>query len=141
MSSFRTDTSQWPIVVHTSEGAMGPDQMLAFIDGCNSCLLRKSRYYTVFDSSRLSTFRMPDRDRIVAWLKDNDAQIRRYSVGTSVVLSSATLRFVISSVLLVYKPAAPIKVWATLEEAMAYARQQVLADNAKSAAPAASAAH
>jgi hypothetical protein len=128
MGSVRVDTSEWPIVVHTSEGAMGPDDTRAFLKNLDDVLGRKERYVTVFESSKLSTFQVSDRDSIVRWMRDNDALHRRYSIGVAVVLSSGAMRFVISSVLLVYKPPSPIKVFANLPSAMAWARAQVQTD-------------
>lgn len=125
MGVINTDTSQWPIVVHTQEGAMGPDDTTIFLHRLDEVLARRQRYVTVFDSTKLSTFKMGDRDRIVQWLKENDAQLKQYSVGTGVVLASAALRFVISGVLLVYRPPTPIKVFGSMAEAMAWAKTQV----------------
>jgi hypothetical protein len=128
MGSVRIDTSQWPIVVCTNEGAMGPDETSIFLKGLTDVLERRERYATVFDSSKLATFKMGDRDKIVQWLKDNDARLKQYSIGSGVVLSSAALRFVISGVLLVYTPASPIKVFPTLAAAMAWAKAAVATD-------------
>jgi hypothetical protein len=125
----RTDLSKWPIVVHTNEGAMGAEETKNMLDSLTAVLDRRERYVCIFDSSKMSTFRMGDRDRIVTWLRDNDKALRRYSIGTGVVLSSATLRFVISSVLLVYTPASPIKVFPDMVTAMAWARAQITTDS------------
>ncbi len=125
MANIRTDKSQWPIIVHTSEGVMGPEDTRVLLDELDQIMARKERHVCVFDSTRLSKFQIGDRDRIVKWMKDNDAALRLYSAGTAAVLASGALRFVISSVLLVYRPASPIKCFAELDPAFAWARERL----------------
>ena len=128
MGSVVSDMSQWPIVIHRSEGTMGPQETELFISRLDQVLMRKERYVTIFDSTKLSTSKMGDRDKILGWLRNNDANLRKYSVGTGVVLESAALRFVISSVLLIYSPPSPIKVFPNLSSALAWARAQLQLD-------------
>ncbi len=128
MGSIHSDLSQWPIVIHRSEGAMGPEDTDVFIARLDAVLARAERYVTIFDSSKLSSSKFGDHSRIVGWLKANDKRLRQFSVGTAVVLESAALRFVISSVLLVYSPPTPIKVFPTLASALAWAKAQLQHD-------------
>lgn len=133
--SFHADTSTWPIVVYTSTGQMRSEHTVQLLTALDASMHRKQRHVAIFDSTKLTTFAMPDRDRIVKWMKDNDAALRAYSVGTGVVLSSAALRFVISTVLLVYAPPMPIKVYASVDEARAWAKS-ILAGDSKRPSPA-----
>jgi hypothetical protein len=114
-----------PSAVITCEGVMDQDDTRRFIDTLDAVLRRNERYVTVFDSTKLSSFRMPDRDKIVQWLHENDAELKKLWLGSAVVLSSPALRFVISTVLLVSRPPAPIKVFGSSSEAMAWARARL----------------
>ena len=128
MTHFCTDMSQWPIVVHHSDGVMGPEQTQLLLDALTATLARNERHVSVFESTKLTNYERCDRDRIVSWMKHNDPLLQQYTVATAVVLESAALRFAIAAVMLLYRPKWPIKVFGSLNSALVWARAQLQTD-------------
>lgn len=125
MSSMRTSTVHWPIVIHTTEGSPTDVEVDAFIRAAEQILSRRERHAVIFDSSRATSATAYMRRRSAEWLRENEATLKEYCVGTALVFSSAAMRFVMSTAMLIQPPATPYQVCGTLDEALRWARMQI----------------
>ncbi|MGA9521590.1 MAG: hypothetical protein WBV82_09010 [Myxococcaceae bacterium] len=123
--SVHVDTSQWPIVVHTTVGSPSDGQFDAYIREATEVLFREGRHVAVMDSSLLGKASAYARERKKEWLANHEQDLRRACLGTAFVLSSPVTRFAAATILLVRPFPTPYVVCATLEEAMAWARQRL----------------
>lgn len=120
-----TDESRWPIVVHTTIGIPSDAQLDAFMRRADEILARRQPYVVVFDNSQGGRATSYMRERTKEWLKARGPELSQHCLGTALVIRSAALRFVLSTVMFVWPAPVPAEVFGTLEEALAWARSKL----------------
>lgn len=125
MATWKVDTSNWPVVVHTVEGHLTTEEADAYIADANRVFERRARHAVVLDSSRSSTGSAEVRARSQRWLTEHRKELHQYCAGIALVLPSPVLRFVAMMVLVVARPPSPYVVCETLPEALEWARRQL----------------
>ncbi len=126
--TLQIDTSQWPIVLHTTVGSPTDEQFDAYIREATGLLFRGGTHVAVLDSTRLGRPSAYARARKKEWLAQYENELRRCCLGTAFVLSSPVARFAAATILLVRPFPTPYVVCATVEEAMAWAGQLLSGD-------------
>jgi hypothetical protein len=114
------DDSAWPLLVGTCPARLSDSSvrsLIAFFDGVHA---KKERFALVLDTRPLGT--MPGarwRKEIADWGGSPKVQghSMRYCVATAVVTSSVLTRGVFVALGWLWKPAAPVRAVATVEEA------------------------
>lgn len=127
MMSIRIDTTDWPIVVHVSEGESGEAAVDTYIREATAILRDGSPHAVIMDASMLSLATPYARARKKVWLTENAELLRRSCVCTAMVLTSPLARFAAATVMLVHPFPTPYRIFATHEEARAWARLQLSA--------------
>lgn len=125
LDDILTDETEWPVVVHATVGIPSDATVDAFIDRANAILDRDQRHVVIFDSSRAGRTTGYMRRRNQDWLRANEERLARLCVGLGLVFPSATLRFVMSTAMLIWNKPVPYETFATLDDAKAWARAQL----------------
>lgn len=120
-----TDERDWPIVVHATVGIPSEAAVDAFIDRANAILDRGARHVVIFDSSRAGRTTGYMRRRNQDWLRANEERLARHCVGLGLVFPSAALRFVMSTAMLFWNEPVPYEIFGSLDDAKAWARNQL----------------
>jgi hypothetical protein len=111
----------WPLLLVAMPASMNMTAIESIIAGFEGAHGRKERFVLVVDCSAVSRFPgAEERRRLIDWMKEEaqNERARRDTIGAAVVLTSGTMRALMSAINWVHPPAAP-QVWkATLGEAI-----------------------
>jgi hypothetical protein len=88
---------------------------------CEQLFQREERFVLVIDARNAT--RSKGRDRVREWIGTLDEGTLRKMYGVAVLIPSAIGRFMVSATLLVLSQPVPYKVFETLEDAVAWARE------------------
>lgn len=126
MGYIDLDLSHWPIVISTSHGEVSTEQMdsymTKYIDTLRS---RTERFIAIVDLRDAGNLDARQRQHMSTWMENAAKEIPAPQVATVLVFSSVLMRNVLTAVLWIFKPKRPLKVFATLDEAMAWSRQEL----------------
>lgn len=117
--------TRFPIVVHRTLGSPADHQVDAFIKRANDILERKTPHVVIFDSSEAGLPSAYMRKRNMEWLKERQADVAKHCVGVATVTPSSAMRFVISTAMLVWSQPVAHEVFATVDEARAWANTRL----------------
>jgi hypothetical protein len=115
--TIRVDDKHWPLVVVTFDGAAAGPSFERYLARMEQYLDRKERHGYLLDGREGAMMAGPERKVQAEWLKKHEANLRRYSIGTALVLRSAAVRFMLSAIYLIQEPVAPTETFGTVEEA------------------------
>lgn len=104
------DTSAWPMMRMRLPSVFGPEHIKAIIDGFEHAYERKERFVVLADGSQVVKFPgTVERKMLSDWLArpERTAQERLYTVATAIVLTSGTMRAMLSAMQWVNRPATP----------------------------------
>lgn len=117
--------TRWPIVVHRTIGSPTDAQVDAFVARSQEILDRGIVHVVVFDNLLAEIPSAYMRQKSVDWLKSNGEKMKDICLGTALLFRSPGLRFVMSGVMLFASHPTPHAVCGTLDEAIAWSRQQL----------------
>ncbi len=117
--------SRWPIVVHRTIGSPTDSQVDLFVARSQEILDRGVVHVVIFDNLLAEIPSSYMRQRSIDWLKGNGEKMRNVCIGTGLVFRSSSLRFVMSGVMLFASHPTPHHVCATIDEALAWSRDQL----------------
>lgn len=114
------DESAWPFIIGTCPPHLGDASVRALITFFEAIHARRECFAVLLDTRPLES--MPDarwRQQIAAWGESPKVQGNaiRYSVATAIVTSSIVVRGVYIALGWLWKPASPVSVLPTMEEA------------------------
>jgi hypothetical protein len=125
MGSVRFDRSRWPIVVVELEGKPSDATIDEYLRGLTALLQEDARGVVIVDMTRAQPSAPEQCKRIGEWMREYRAQLAERGLGVAFVISSGVFRFVLSSIFLIQRPPMPYTVEASLEDAVAWAQQQL----------------
>ena len=125
MGSFRVDTSQWPLVVHSVDGTLDDAQIDAYADAGTAVLMRKERHAVIFDLRSIGRTSAYARRRNQQWQQQYRAELEQWCSGIAYVIPSPLIRYITMTVLLVGRPPTPYRVCSTMDEATAWVRERL----------------
>jgi hypothetical protein len=117
--------SRWPIVVHRTIGSPTDSQVDSFVQRSQEILDRGVKHVVIFDNLLAEIPSSYMRQRSIDWLKNNGLQMKDVCLGTALLFRSASLRFVMSGVMLFASHPTPHAVCATMDEALRWSRDQL----------------
>ncbi|HEY8431225.1 MAG TPA: hypothetical protein VIL20_22755 [Sandaracinaceae bacterium] len=120
-----TDESEWPIVVHSTIGIPSEQDVEDFVRRADAILARGERHAVVFDNTRGGSIPSYMRTRSVEWVERNKEALERLCVAKALVIRSAALRFLMTTLMLVTSHRIPEEVFSTREAAVEWARRQL----------------
>lgn len=121
-----TDESRWPIVVHRTVGIPSDASVDAFILRADAIMARGEPHVVVFDSLLAGRATKHMRARNLEWLRSNQEQLKELCAGLALVIRSPTLRFVMSTAMLVWPHPLEHTVVGSVQEAVDWAEGQLL---------------
>ncbi|MFK7984578.1 MAG: hypothetical protein AB8I08_00995 [Sandaracinaceae bacterium] len=121
-----TDESRWPIVVHRTVGIPSDAAVDAFIQRADAIMARGEPHVVVFDSLQAGRATKHMRKKNLDWLRANQDQLNELCAGLALVIRSPTLRFVMSTAMLVWPQPLEHTVVSTLGEALDWADDQLV---------------
>lgn len=120
-----TDESEWPIVVHSTVGIPSEDDVDAFMRRADAILARGERHAVVFDNTRGGKIPSYLRTRSVEWVKRNKEPLERLCVAKALVIRSAALRFLMTTLMLVTSHGVREEVFASREQAIGWCQREL----------------
>ena len=116
----------------TPAGQISNEELSAFL-AQYSALIRAKRapYVIAIDLRRSSDMPAAQRKIITDYMQKQEEFARLYCRGTVLVFSSALMRALLTGILWVRKPATPLHVAATLDEASEWAEKQIASSEHK----------
>jgi hypothetical protein len=114
-SAVRFVDRHWPLVLVTFEGTMSDAEFRGFLANMKGYLDRGGRHGYLLDAREGAIMAKPQREEQAHWLKAHDAALRKQVVATAVVLRSAAVRFLLTSIYLIQPPATPTDTFGTRE--------------------------
>lgn len=123
--SIQIDESRWPLVLITFQGVPSDEVFDEYLAGMRRLLDKKEKHVYLLDGRKGGLLSREQRIKQGRWLKENKEDIVLYSLGAAVVLNSAVLRFVLTTIFLIQSPLAPQVVVSTMEEGRAWTAERL----------------
>jgi hypothetical protein len=123
--TIEIDDRPWPIVLLTSRGSSDDATFAEFLERLGELHRQPAPFSIVWDARAAGR---SDPAHVAAqgrWLRENRDVVRARLAGIAFVFSSPIHRFVMSGVFLVQRLPTPYTVWASLDEARAWAEARV----------------
>ena len=119
MQEPQIDDRYFPLVVNIIPERIHAEHLPAFFAKSQAVLLRRQPYVTITDTSACRE--MPNatvRKELADWSKKFDALMKRYTVGSAIVITSPLVRGGLTALFWLAPPPYPQQVVATLAEAV-----------------------
>jgi hypothetical protein len=126
----RFDDGAWPLLLVDLPPSMNMVAIESIIAGFERVNGRGERYINVVDCSSVARFPgATERRRLLDWMKHETRfeRERRLVIASAVVLTSGTMRALLSAMNWVHRPAAPQEWMATLGEAIDWSCERLVA--------------
>lgn len=119
MQEPQIDDRYFPLVVNTIPERIRTEDLPAFFAKSEAILLRRQPYVTITDASACRE--LPSaivRKELAEWSKKFDSQMKRYTVGSAIVITSPLVRGGLTALFWLAPPPYPQQVVATVAEAV-----------------------
>jgi hypothetical protein len=124
------DDSRYPLVISTTREAFTAGDAILYEDTINSLYDRDERFALVSLASGVKAPNPRVIRRLGSWLRDTRALRREYIIATGIYLDAPVLRNVLSFLNSLAPSPVPQELFATPDEAIAYAERMLHLDNA-----------
>ncbi len=119
------DDSEFPLVRMRVYGASTDAEVEDRLASLETYLNRRTKMVLVFDSSGSQGLSAAQRKMWGDWLAKQDPLVRRYCVGSALVVTSTFVRAVFTGVFWLWSPPFPYAFFSSPAEADAWARAQL----------------
>ena len=120
-SAVTFDESLWPLLVIRFEGELSSQDFNDYLARLSTYPRRQERYVCILDASRVRVGTREQGQRQAAWVKQHEALLRQWQLGSAHVISSPTIRLLTSLILYLQPLPSPHVIVARLGEAVAWA--------------------
>jgi len=117
------DVTQEPVVFTKFDGDQTLEDLEHYIANMDAVFAKRQLYYSVTWLKRYARDPQQIR-RTAAWFKDREKEIGALCVATSIISTSAALRFALSTLFLIRPIKGPYTVCATFDEAMTFGQTE-----------------
>jgi len=126
MSAIRLDMTRWPIVVVVPPDKVTDAELHTFMDEFdNSVRVRRERFVMVLDLRRSSGMLPKQRKMLTDHLNQQPEANLALCQGNALVFESALLRTMLTAILWVRRSTHPVQVFASVDEACNWGRDQM----------------
>jgi hypothetical protein len=125
MGSIHIDDSGFPIVRVTFTGSVSNEEFDEYLAGMSRMIGRRQPNVTILDARHSARTPAVQRKKQADWIKQHEAELRRYSCGTAFVITSALIRGVLTAILWLQPMPQAHTVVGSLDEAERWARAQL----------------
>lgn len=120
------DLTHWPILVVNAPPGFTDAELQAYYDSIGKAMLARPEPYANIIDARNAPTPTASQRKIMAGFRERHAQhIRQYCRGSAFVFESAVMRGIITAIHWLRQPEMPHKSFATMFEAMTWARAQL----------------
>ncbi|HEX9102009.1 MAG TPA: hypothetical protein VF997_07395 [Polyangia bacterium] len=120
---IEVDLAQPPVVFTKFDGEQTLAELERYIADMDAVFARGQRYFSVTWMKRWA--RDPEQLRRTArWFQERERQIRELCVASTIISTSATFRFALSTLLLIRPLYGPYTVCSTFDEAVAFGQTE-----------------
>src|SRR5689334_13841242 len=116
------DLTQAPVVFTKFDGEQTMEELERYIADMEAVFARRQPYFSVTWLKRYARDAQQIR-RTAAWFKDREQVIKELCIATTIISTSAALRFALSTLFLIRPIREPYSVCATFDEAMTFGQQ------------------
>ena len=127
MGQYTFDDSSHPVVRVTMEGELTDAQFAAYLADLDRNLRRREYTVVVLDALKAESTPARQRRMQAEWMKTNEGLLRRYTLGTVMMLGSPVMRGVLTAILWIQPIPTPYAVVGSLEEAAEKAEEMLAA--------------
>ncbi len=127
--SLTFDTNHWPLVLMTLGESLSDDSVGQIAAFFHTVHVRKELFALLVDTTRIKEVPSATwRRDLTDWTGKQDVQenSKKYNLGTAVVLSSAFARGAFVAIGWLWKPASPVRGFATAAEAVDWCSDQLV---------------
>ncbi|MDH3201158.1 MAG: hypothetical protein OEM15_09715 [Myxococcales bacterium] len=119
---YRFDETRWPLVIIPSPGGRDPESIDqdTFYEEFHRFSERDERAFFVHDLRGVQRMDAGRRRRFVQWAKLHSPTARKLVIGYAVLTNSKLMAGVVTAVLWLMRPPAPMKVFSNLADAEAW---------------------
>ena len=133
-SEIQIDASRWPVVVSTAaEGALSDEEWQSYLKAYGDLVAERNEPYVAVVDLRHGGALSPKQRKQLTNAMDDHEETRVECLGHALVFSSAFLRGMLTAILWVRQPDYEIKIFAEVDEAVAWGRELVKAHREKTA--------
>lgn len=122
---IEVDEKLWPLVVFRYEGPLSMQDLEALVARLSEILARREPYVAIVDGRKSQGMTPEQRQHQADWMKRNDAQLRKYCLGSAFVVTSALARLTLNVIVVLKPPPLPYTVVSTLEAAAVWAADRL----------------
>ena len=116
------DTTKWPVVVLTIDGAPNEEEMELFLKDWEKLYTKSMetniRYKLLFDARKASTIELKHLVRMGKWLMTMKTLTETWMDRTGIMISNPTVKMLIQFVFKFYKAVRPFKIFSEPEETL-----------------------
>ncbi len=126
--AVRVDLNYFPLVLVSHEGVSTDDEFEAHLEVLRGSLTSKdaSRRVLVIDATHAGLATpATQRKRQAEWMKENEAHIRRLTIGCAFVIPSSVIRGFLTAIFWIQPLPCPHVVTSTLEEAFVWSEKRL----------------
>ncbi|HEX8826281.1 MAG TPA: hypothetical protein VF794_40625 [Archangium sp.] len=124
-SHITFDDSLWPLLVVRYSGTPTNEQFEAYLARRQSYLDRKEKHALIYDTTSFKVLTTEQRQRQILWLRERAALMKKYSLGSALVITSPIARLTLSIVLQFSQAQTPYHPARSLPEAARWAAGQL----------------
>jgi hypothetical protein len=122
------DDSLWPLLVVKFIGTTSDVEFEEYLAKMSEYLRRGDKWIVIYESTEMKDSPLVHRQRQLEWLKDNDALLRQWMVGTGFVITSPVIRLAMNVIHQLNKPPCPSHAASTMKAAMEWAAERFKAE-------------
>jgi hypothetical protein len=124
-SNITFDDSLWPLLVVKFSGTPTNAQVEEYLARRQSYLDRKQQHVLIYDTQSFRVLTNEQRQRQIDWLKERAAVMKKYSLGSALVIVSPITRLTLSIVLQFSHSVTPYHAARSLPEAARWAASRL----------------
>ena len=121
MPMLRVDDA-WPIVVFAGIEPVSADDIQSFLNGSDEVLKRKEPHAIIVDMSQMSPVNPDMRRKVAAWLAEHQEELKKYRLGSAIVVKSNVIRGIITAIYWLQPPPYPYSICSNRDEALAWSK-------------------
>ncbi len=125
--AIKIDASQWPVLIIRHDHQTNTEaQNLHFFEVFGDFVKNnRERYALIADLASAENTKSNDRRLVSRSMSENKELNKKYRACTAIVFNSAVIRGALMALSWVFKPPYPTKTFKTLDEAVAWAKEQL----------------
>jgi len=132
---IEVDEHLWPLVIFRFRFRPTMEELEAYLARQDAMLARREPMVSLVLAEEAKLWETPVLRRQAEWIKRNESELRRYSLGAALVMQSPIVRGMLKAILWIQPMPQPYHVCSTVEEALRWLRERVGQEHASIRVP------